>query len=41
MEPLLGCTVLLLAFMFGFAALSVRSYNRDRKKLDEQNPLPR
>jgi positive regulator of sigma E activity len=35
---LLGFTALFLAFMFGFAALIVRSYNRDKKKLDEQNP---
>lgn len=31
-------TVMLVAFIFGFGALIVRSYNRDKKKLMEQHP---
>ena len=34
----LGGTTVLLILAFGFAALIVRSYNRDKEKLMKQNP---
>ena len=35
---LLGGTAAFLFFVFGFASLIVRSYNREKQKLGEQNP---
>jgi hypothetical protein len=36
-QSLLGGTAVFLLCAFGFAALIVRSYNRDKQKLIEQN----